>query len=162
MDMAVPTSLLRWLPLLALPVALTACQNREADTLKQQNAQLQAQVQQLQTQLSEARQAAQRGAGSGELNALKAELAWRQAQGYSANVHAAYLGRMAEDPMYTPERLAKEVPDCTRADEVGDRDFGKRPESVTTCTVEADGDNDVRVTVKAGERTFVNGVEGGL
>ena len=154
-----PPALLRLLPLLALTAALTACQDRQADTLRQQNAQLTAQVKQLQGQLAAA-QAQARDAS--QLKTLLAELDWRRAQGYSAAVHAAFLGRMAEDPMYTPEGLVKEVPDCTRAKSVGDRDFGPRPDSVRACTVEPDGEGDVRVTVKTEGRIFVNGVEGGL
>lgn len=158
------------LPLLAL--VLGACQNREAQDLRQQNSQLQTQLQGLQAQVQDLQgrvstltaqlaraQTAGTSVGGADGNALRAELAWRQAQGYAVAVHAAFQGRMSEDPMYTPERLANEVPDCLKASSVGGRNFGAPPASVTSCSVEPDGANDVRVTVKTARRTFVNGVE---
>lgn len=167
-----PARPLQLASLALLALGLSACQDRQAQDLRQQNSQLQTQVQGLQAQVQDLQtrvsdltgqlaraQAAGTSTGNPDTSALRDELAWRQAQGYAVAVHAAFQGRLSEDPMYTPTGLANEVPDCLKASRVGDRDFGTAPTSVTACTVEPDGANDVRVTVKTARRTFVNGVE---
>lgn len=79
------------------------------------------------------------------------------ARTYAKNVYAALQARIAEDPMYTPEAVAKATPDCTQATAIGENGYGQAPAGVDKCTIEPAGDHDFTVTLDVSGQQMVVG-----
>lgn len=100
----------------------------------------------------------QGGASTGSTDALGADSPqMAAARTYAKNVYDALQARIAEDPVYTPETVAKDTPDCTQATAIGENGYGKAPAGVDSCRVEPAGDHDFKVTLDVSGQEMVVG-----